>query len=526
MSNVSILDCTLRDGGYCNKWLFGEKNIRKILFGLSEAKIDYVECGYLSNRSNYRNGSSIYRCFNDIEQLLSYKSVATTYVLMINYGEYLINDIPEYSGGKIKGIRLAFHKNQMEDAIKCCKEIQKKGYQLFVQPMVSLSYTDEELLRLINQINLINPFAFYIVDSFGIMKRKDLIRLFYMIEHNLNSNVTIGYHSHNNMQLAYSNAQSLVDICIKRNLIIDTSIYGMGRGAGNLNTELFVEYLNDISSSEYLIKPLLSIIDKILSNFYQQNYWGYSLPNKLSAKHNVHPRYASYLDEKKTLTYEAMDDIFHLIDSNHRNHFDKKYIELLYRRYLENGVEQETNLNELYEVLNSKTVLVIAPGQSLISEKDKVLSFIQQIHPIVISINFDYSDYPVDFIFISNLRRYSDLNIDKKKKCILTSNIPSVDAYAKIKYSDFLNNYEAVQDNAGLMLIKFLIQAKVGSVYLAGMDGYSKDSTKNYLDSELTIYNKNAHVDELNDGMSNAIKVFRQQVNIEFVTTSRYINLN
>lgn len=66
-----------------------------------------------------------------------------------------------------------------------------------------------------------------------------------MIEHNLEKDIQIGFHSHNNMQLAYSNAQKLITVQTNRSLIIDSSVYGMGRGAGNLNTELFVEYLND-----------------------------------------------------------------------------------------------------------------------------------------------------------------------------------------------------------------------------------------------------------------------------------------
>lgn len=121
----------------------------------------------------------------------------------------------------------------------------KKGYKVFVQPMVSLNYTDEEFLSLIQLVNHIKPYAFYIVDSFGMMNKKNLIRLFYLVEHNLDESIWIGFHSHNNKQLAYSNAQCLIDTQTARNLIIDSSIFGMGRGAGNLNTELIVEYLND-----------------------------------------------------------------------------------------------------------------------------------------------------------------------------------------------------------------------------------------------------------------------------------------
>lgn len=106
------------------------------------------------------------------------------------------------------------------------------------------------------------------------------------------------------MQLAYSNAQTLVGLETNRNILIDSSIYGMGRGAGNLNTELFIQYLNENSDGNYELKPLLIVIDEILNIFYQKNYWGYSLPNYISAVHNAHPNYASFLDDKKTLTVE------------------------------------------------------------------------------------------------------------------------------------------------------------------------------------------------------------------------------
>ena len=138
-----------------------------------------------------------------------------------------------------------------------------------MQPMVSVSYSDEEFINLINRSNELNPYAFYIVDSFGVMKRKDLMRLYYLVDHNLSNDIFVGYHSHNNIQMAYSNAQALVDLKTKRQLIIDSSVFGMGRGAGNLNTELFIEYLNELNGNKYRIKPLLKIIDQVLNPIYR-----------------------------------------------------------------------------------------------------------------------------------------------------------------------------------------------------------------------------------------------------------------
>ena len=374
MSKIQVLDCTLRDGGYCNDCRFGFDNEKKIIHGLVEANIDIIECGFLLNTMAYDRDVTRFTSLDEVAKVIPLNKEGKTFVVLTDYGKYNPEDLPKYDGTSVDGLRVAFHKKDRVAALEECKEIKNKGYKVFVQAMVSLSYTDEEFLDLICRVNEIEPYAFYIVDSFGMMKRKDLTRLFYLVEHNLNEKIKIGFHSHNNMQLAYSNAQSLVDMHSDRELIIDASVYGMGRGAGNLNTELFVQYLNDNADSDYDIKPLLSIIDEILNEFYQRNYWGYSLPNYLSAAHNAHPNYAGYLDDKKTLTVENMNEIFDMMDDDKKVSYDKNYIEELYLRYMATGKSQEEHKTELIENLNGKTILLIAPGKSSIEEKNKILS--------------------------------------------------------------------------------------------------------------------------------------------------------
>ena len=315
MNSIQILDCTLRDGGYCNQWKFGYENIKKIIRSLIEANIDIVECGFLTDRVQYDDNIAKFTSIKELNPFIREGNGNKQFVAMMNYGEYDVKNLTEKGENMLDGVRVAFHKKDMQEAMKLCEKIKQKGYQVFVQPMVSVSYSDEEFLQMIKLVNEFRPYAFYIVDSFGMMKEKELIRLFYMVEHNLDNSIRIGFHSHNNMQLAYSNAQKLVTVHTDRNLIIDTSVYGMGRGAGNLNTELFVEFLNESIGSAYEMKPLLSIIDEIINEFYQQNYWGYSLPNYLSAKHNAHPNYAKYLDDQKTLTVEDMESIFEMMDA-------------------------------------------------------------------------------------------------------------------------------------------------------------------------------------------------------------------
>ncbi len=523
MRKLKVLDCTLRDGGYCNQWRFGKQNIVKIINGLTEARVDIIECGFITNRVVYDEDTSRFRTFEEVAAVIPEDREGRLFVCMINYGEYSVSEIPEHDGTSVDGIRVAFHKKDLVPAMEFCREIKRKGYLVFIQAMVSLSYSDEEFLSLIRKANDIDPYAFYIVDSFGVMKRRDLIRLFFMVEHDLKPNIAIGYHSHNNMQLAYSNSQALVDTAAKHDMIIDSSVFGMGRGAGNLNTELFVEYLNDNIDSEYRLKPLLTIIDEILSKFYQMNYWGYSLPNYLSAKHNTHPNYAGYLDAKKTLTVEAMDEIFSIMDDTKRSDYDKDYIEQLYTKYLANGNAQESRLSELKERIKGKTILVIAPGRSSVEEKDKIIACRHKENTVAISVNFDYPEFETDYIFISNLRRFRELDNSKCNKCIVTSNIPSTDVYLRTKYKDLLNSWESVRDNAGMMLIKFLVNLGVGKILLAGFDGYSIYPESNFADKEMSFYTEKADFEAMNKGMIEALKEFKKHIAIEFITSQKYV---
>ena len=479
MSKIQVLDCTLRDGGYCNNCRFGFENERKIVHGLVEANIDIIECGFLMNTVKYDKDVTKFTSLDEVANIIPQNKEGKTFVMLTDYGKYRPEDLPENDGTSVDGLRVAFHKKDRVAALEECKAIKSKGYKVFVQAMVSLSYTDEEFLDLIRRVNELEPYAFYIVDSFGMMKRKDLTRLFYLVEHNLKENIKIGFHSHNNMQLAYSNAQSLVDLHSDRELIIDASVYGMGRGAGNLNTELFVQYLKDNADGNYDIKPLLSIIDEILNEFYQRNYWGYSLPNYLSAAHNAHPNYAGYLDDKKTLTVENMNEIFDMMDEDKKVSYDKDYIEQLYLRYMATGKSQEEHKAELIENLNGKTVLLIAPGKSSIEEKDEITSFVNE-DVVTVSVNYNYSLVDTDYIFLSNLRRFRELDASNREKCIVTSNIPADNVYLQTKYRDLLCDIEAVKDNAGLMAIKFFTQMGVKKIYLAGFDGYSHDEKENY----------------------------------------------
>lgn len=523
MNEIRVLDTTLRDGGYCNKWNFGYSKIKKIICGLTDAGIEIIECGFLTNKKSYEKDKTIFRRLEDALKVLPEDKRGAMYVCMINYGEYLIEELPDYTENSIDGFRVAFHKRDMEAAIKFCAEIKQKGYKVFVQPMVSLSYTEAEFLQLIEIVNKMSPYAFYIVDSFGMMKNKDLVRIFYIVENNLAQSILIGYHAHNNLQLAYSNARMLSEILTKRDMIIDSSIFGMGRGAGNLNTELYVEYLNDTRDTKYQSVILLRIIDEILMPIYNRNYWGFSLPYYVSAVNGCHPNYASFLDERKTLTIENMDHIMKKISNEEKSIYNVTYIQQLYLDFMTREKIYEERDKHFEALVEGNNVLLVAPGSSLNEQADRLTECIERNHPIIIAINFVYEKLGEDFVFISNIRRFQELDGAQGRKVIVTSNITSNDVYMKLDYVAHVSEDESVRDNAGLMLINYLSKKNVKKIFLAGFDGFSTDLEQNYIDSGMAqIANKDT-IEKINVGLCKMLKKYAAIVPIEFVTDSKYI---
>ncbi len=185
----------------------------------------------------------------------------------------------------------------------------------------------------------------------------------------------------------------------------------------------------------------------------------------------------------------------------------------------------ESHLEELKQKFVDKTLLLIAPGRSSIDEKEKIINFAKQNNVVTISINYCYGEDEPDYIFVSNLRRFRTLPSDKKPKSIVTSNIPADNVYLQTNYKNLLNEVDMVRDNAGLMLIRFLINLGVKDIYLAGLDGYSHNREENYADNKMSIIAQNLVLDMLNQGITKVLKQYSKQSNIKFLTQPKHINL-
>ena len=124
--HIHILDSTLRDGGYCNDWEFGKNNIEIIVSNLISANIDIIECGLIT-KSNVSDNRSRYSNIEDANELVTHKGNNSKFVLLMNYGDHDVDSLPEHKEDGIDGIRLAFHKKDMDGALEVAKKLRKRN---------------------------------------------------------------------------------------------------------------------------------------------------------------------------------------------------------------------------------------------------------------------------------------------------------------------------------------------------------------------------------------------------------------
>lgn len=328
------MDCTLRDGGYINNWNFGSSVIHGMIEKFDEASIDFVELGFLTGQQ-HTGEQSLFSNYDEIKAVLPKHKKESKYVVMVNCGEFDITKFVPCNDESIFGIRIAFHKHQIEEALKLGRQVQKLGYKLFFQPMCTDFYTDIEIMNLILATNKINPYALYIVDSFGTMSGEVVEHLSFLIDEHLDKDIMLGFHAHNNLQLAYSNAIKLINLELERDIIIDATVSGIGRGAGNLNMELIIQELNMRERLKYDLITIVGIYDNYISKLQIEYRWGYSVPFFLTANLKCHPNYAKFLIHKGLTSANSLTEILEKIEDPHKMVFSKNYIETLYNEYLE-----------------------------------------------------------------------------------------------------------------------------------------------------------------------------------------------
>lgn len=332
MKKINVLDCTLRDGGYVNNWKFGEEDAVNIVKKLSESNLDIIEVGFIRNET-YNRDRTVFTCKDDFKNILSNKKHNVKYAALIEMANYFpIEKLWNRGDDTVDAIRYSFWKRKLDEGWEYAKQIKEKGYDLFVQPTRVEQYSDVEFENMIKKFNELQPTALYIVDTFGLLTHKQVIHYAQIADRVLGKDIALGYHAHNNKQQALLNAVSFLELELDREVCVDSSVFGMGRGPGNLCTEIITEYINNNFSGNYILPKYYDVFDNHISKIYNEKKWGYSLEYFLSAGYGANPSLAEYYHDAGLSMYE-LDRLFSNIPYEDRIRFSKETSEELYNKY-------------------------------------------------------------------------------------------------------------------------------------------------------------------------------------------------
>ncbi|MCM1537880.1 MAG: aldolase catalytic domain-containing protein [bacterium] len=529
---IKLLDCTLRDGGYINDWEFGNSNLVNIFERLVSAGIDIVEVGFLDERRAYDANRSIFPDTGAVAKTYGLLGKGQSLIVgMIDYGTCGIAHVQPCSESFLDGIRVIFKKQKMHEAIAFCHQIKQLGYKVFAQAVSITSYDDGEFQELLTLINELTPYAFSLVDTYGLLHKHKLMHYYNAAEQGLKKEIGIGYHAHNNFQLAYANCIELLENPPKdRLLLVDGSLYGMGKSAGNTPIELLAMYMNENGEKQYHSSQLLEAIDVTILDIYRRSPWGYNFKFFIAASHDCHPSYVSYLMDKQKLSVKSVHEILDMLEGEKKLLYDGAYAEALYVEYQKrvSGLEQDMT-ERLGELLRGKKVLMLGPGRNAIEEDDKVYEYMGRNRPVVIAVNCMPADYPVDYLFISSARRYVQLSyiisrLPKAVRLIATSNVTKTNGSFDytLSYNDLLDEEAWIVDNPMIMMIRLLSRYGVEQIALAGFDGYTTSPTSDYANPNREHSLSTEKAQSLNADVESALARIPDRAKLYFVTTTCY----
>ncbi|MDM5334273.1 aldolase catalytic domain-containing protein [Ureibacillus composti] len=286
-NNKKIIDCTIRDGGLVNNWDFSVEFVQDLYNSLSDAGVEYMEIGY-KNSPKLLNATepNHWRFLDDqfLKKIIPEKKY-TKLSALVDIGRVDPNDILPREESLLDMIRVACYIREVDKGLELIQMFHELGYETSLNIMALSSVPEHQLIEAFEMVNNSPVDVVYIVDSFGSLDPDN-------IEHQVKKfqsllpNKQLGIHTHNNMQLAFANTLTAI-----RNGVtfMDSSVYGMGRAAGNCHTELLVSY---VQKTSYELKPILGFIEKHMLEMRENWEWGYIIPYMISGVLNEHPRVA------------------------------------------------------------------------------------------------------------------------------------------------------------------------------------------------------------------------------------------
>ena len=489
IDSISLLDCTLRDGGYVNGWNFTLDFAKALYASVSEAGVPYIEIGFINPGSKddqlWTNVGP-----KTIAALREHHPNGAKIAVMIDFGKVGLDDVPPQKELGADLIRVATPKGNREEATAFSATLAEKGYTTTVNYMAITTYSTDELFDLVGIINKHRDRVgySYIADSFGALLPRRIREILTILTLGCQG-ARLGFHPHNNLQLAFANTLEAIDAGVS---IVDGSVFGMGRGGGNLNLEAILAYLEREGSERYHLTPVLSFADVYMQGLRQSHSWGYSLPQLLSGTLGCHPNYPSRLLEQKNFTAEEIYELLTIMPEDYKGRYSRE-------RLLElTNTSQRAILQRIHKVLDPCVkelvqrshgkVLLLCGGPSVGKSLGRLQEYRKRKESAVVSVHNPRSAIAPDALFFGNSRRLLEYRseMDGAAAVILGPSIntsvernASLSRVTRVTLSDlFVEERSAfpsvMPSNSGVEAILALVECGFSEILIAGMDGYAE----------------------------------------------------
>lgn len=531
MKDLKLLDCTLRDGGYVNDWKFGYTNIVSIFERLVDSGTDIIEVGFLDDRRPFDIDRSIFPDTASADRIYGGLDKKNSMIVgMIDYGTCAIENLAPCDQTCLDGIRVIFKKGKMYPAMEYCRQVKALGYRVFSQLVSVTSYSDEELLELIRLVNDVKPYGVSMVDTYGLLDSDQLLHLYQILDEHVDPEIRIGFHAHNNFQLGYANSLAFLKYPGKHDIVVDGTLYGMGKSAGNPPIELIAMTLNDRYGKNYQISAMLEAINESIMDYYMTAPWGYKTFFYLCAKNRCHPNYLTDYQKEENLSVSMLDALLATIEPEDKKLlYDKALGKDYYQKFLQEHYDDGKSINDFLDFIGDRKLLLIGPGKNIRLQERIVQEFIRTEQPVTISVNYLPDSVRTDCVFITNPKRYHDMTLPLRKaenagvKTLATTNVTCRNGSFDfvINRAPLLEKDERIIDNSFLMLVKFLHSIGIKTLFCAGFDGYS-DKESNYSNPDMEYSFVKREAVSLNSHMKQSIAEYRKRMDIHFITYSAY----
>ena len=296
---IKVLDCTIRDGGLMNNHKFDDQVVKAVYTACVEAGIDYMELGYKASRKVIvpgEHGVWKYCVEDDLRRIVGDNPTSLKLSVMADAERTdYHDDILPKTQSVIDMVRVATYIHQIPTALEMVKDAQDKGYETTVNLMAVSTVPEYELNEGLELLANSETKAIYVVDSFGTLYSEQvqhLVRKY--LTYCKAAGKEVGMHAHNNLQLGFANT---IDAIVLGANMLDATMAGLGRGAGNCPMELLVGFLHN---PKYNLLPVLRCVQDTIEPLRSKLMWGFDLPYMLTGFLNQHPRSAIKFKESKT----------------------------------------------------------------------------------------------------------------------------------------------------------------------------------------------------------------------------------